>query len=124
MNYKRTTMVGLIMLLTLTGCQDVNAQYEKAYAAVTKLQTLISNPESLHIRHAYVGTPPLEDYDELILLLFSSLDQENVRISSYFAYENELKYYEGLAATQLYDYRNYYNELSPDKINEHFGFSR
>jgi len=113
----------LLIAIPLSACSS-GPMYELAYTAVGKLQTLIENAETLFIRHAYYGDPPNETYGTLALLVYSTLNEQDERVTSYFGYENEDLYYLGLDAVKLYDYRTYYYELDNFKINEHFGFNR
>ncbi|HOJ44548.1 MAG TPA: hypothetical protein PK340_00730 [Bacilli bacterium] len=113
----------MIVALPLMACSS-GPMYELAYTAVNKLQTLIENADTLFIRHAYYGDPPNESYGTLALLVYSTLNELEERVTSYFGYENEELYYLGLDAVRLYDYRTYYYELDNFKINEHFGFER
>jgi hypothetical protein len=94
----------LALLLCACGTEPY---YEMAYRAIDKLQTLIVNPGTIFIKHVFHGTPPAGDYGELILVLYSSINEESTRANSYFGYESDELYYVGLDAVTLYDYRDY-----------------
>ncbi|MFA5236029.1 MAG: hypothetical protein WC399_04240 [Bacilli bacterium] len=109
----------LALLLCACGTEPY---YEMAYRAIDKLQTLIVNPGTIFIKHVFHGTPPAGDYGELILVLYSSINEESTRANSYFGYESDELYYVGLDAVTLYDYRDYYFQLDTDRVNDHYGY--
>ena len=110
-------------MIPLTACSS-GPMYELAYRAVDKLKTIIEDANRLFIHHAYYGDPPTEVYGTLALIVFSTPNEDNVRVMNYFGYENDDKHYLWLDAVGLYDYRNYYYELDNFKINDHYGFKR
>ena len=118
---KKIIILTALAPILLTSCNK-EEMYATAYAAIDKLQTLIINPETIFIKNAFYGKPPVGDYGNLILILYNSLDAESVRVTGHFAYENEELYYTGLDAVALYEHRDYYYQLDSNTINDHYGF--
>jgi len=118
---KRIIILTALAPLLLTSCNK-EEMYSLAYDAIDKLQTLIINPETVFIKNAFYGKPPVEDYGNLILIMYNSINSESVRVTGHFAYESEELYYTGLDAVALYEHRDYYYQLDSKTINAHYGF--
>jgi hypothetical protein len=119
---KKTFLCVMTASAALLSACGTEPYYEMAYRAIDKLQTLIVNPETIFIKHVFHGTPPVGDYGELILVLYSSITAEDTRENSYFGYESDEIYYVALEAVALYDYRDYYFQLDTDRVNDHYGY--
>gem|GEM_PF-1585936 len=118
-----TTMLTLALAATfvLTGCNK-DEMNDKADLAIEKLLTLVYRPETLYLKHVFYGKPPVGDYEKFILILYTSLDAEDIRSTSHFAYENADRIYTGLDAVALYEYRDYYFQMDAQALNEKYGF--